>query len=596
MSASRGGGRLGAAVIRAGLDILHAPEPSASDITEASTVTARRSGHQFEIQLGHMCNNRCVFCVSGHLSKRRMVHPLEVQPILDVIERARRDGAVRLVFLGGEPTIQPAFFPALEHAARLGFSEIVIFTNGVRLAQDGFIDACLAIGRFTWRISIQGANEAAHVAVTKKPTSFRRIVTGIERLRARGQRVTVNMCVCEQSYRSLPDYPELVARHGIAQLHIDIVRPQSSGIKTVAYLREIMPQYSVMAPYYDEMLRRFDAWDPGFDLNIGNLPYCILPQWGHRIHHGGENTVTQSSNTDGLENGARNKYAVHNVQRTFTKGCAGCVFADRCAGVFKDYLEVYGEDEFQAVSRERLRELDPRQSNFTVLVAPFVARLVESPPPPGWALAHRFDDARSRRVELRFERSGGGVVTLWLSPAAATTRAPLPAAVFVTDQFRVGLLVEGGCPDEDLTGLVRWAFDVATRDPHVRAIEGVDEQRVLAARGEHPALCRSRARMHRLVRALQTTARFAGWRYEGSEHASDGNAVDVHVGGPEGMRLSVRIAARTNAGRSAVNATFSLGEGTDEAAARPAIEAITTAMKRQEIGPGAAPSRHGEAG
>jgi sulfatase maturation enzyme AslB (radical SAM superfamily) len=581
-------------VTRAGLEILNVPEPSARDLTEASTVTARRSGHQFEIQLGHMCNNRCVFCVSGHLSKRRMVRPLEVQPILDVIERARRDGAVRLVFLGGEPTIQPAFFPALEHAARLGFSEIVIFTNGVRLAQEGFIDACLAIGRFTWRISIQGANEAAHVAVTKKSTSFRRIITGIEMLRERGQRVTVNMCVCEQSYRSLPDYPDLVAKYGIKQLHIDIVRPQSSGIKTAAYLREIMPKYSVMAPYYDEMLRGFDEWDSGFDVNIGNLPYCILPQWGHRIHHGGENTVTQSSNTAGLENGARNKYAVHNVQRTFTKACPRCVFADRCSGVFKDYIEVYGEDEFEPVSLERLRGLDPRQNNFTVLVAPFVALLVESPPPPGWTLSQSFDDARSRRVELRFERSGGVVVTLLLSPAASTTRAELPAAAFITDQFRANVIVEGWCDDEELTGLVRWAFDVATGDPLVNAIEGVDEQRVLAARGEHPALSRSRTRMHRLVRALQRTARFAGWRYEGSERASDGNAVDINVGGPEGMSLSVRISARANAGRSAVDATFSLAEGTDEAAARPAIEAMMVAMKRQEAAPGAPESRHDE--
>lgn len=571
---------------RVGLKVLDVPEPSAQDLTEASTVTARHSGHQFEIQLGHMCNNRCVFCVSGHLSKLRMVRPLEVQPILDVIERARRDGAVRLVFLGGEPTIQPAFFPALEHATRLGFHEIVIFTNGVRLAQEGFIDACLALGRFTWRISIQGANEAAHVAVTKKSTSFRRIITGIERLRERGQRVTVNMCVCEESYRSLPDYPDLVAKHGIKQLHIDIVRPQSSGNTTEAYLREIMPQYSVMAPYYDQMLRGFDDWDESFDVNIGNLPYCVLPQWGHRIHHGGENTVTQSTSSSGLEKSARNKYAVHNTQRTHTERCSECAFVDRCAGVFKDYLRIYGEDEFQPVSLERLRALDPRQNNFTVLVAPFVARLAEAPPPSGWTLSQRFDDARSRRVELRCERAGGSVVTLLLTPAAAATRTAEPsAAVFVTDQFRADIAVEGWCEDDELLGLVRWAYDVTTDDPRVTAIEGVDEARVLAARGEHPALSRSRTRMHRLVRTLQRTARFAGWRYEGSQHAPDGNAATVNVGGPEGMGVSLTISASTNGGRSTVDATFSLAEGTDEAAARPAIEAMVAAMKRREAGP-----------
>ena len=135
----------GALVSRGRLKVLQVPEPSAQDLFEASTVVAQSSGHQFEIQLGHMCNNRCVFCVSGHLSKNRLVRPLEVQPILDVIEQAREEGAVRLIFLGGEPTIQPAFLPALEHASKLEFSEIVIFTNGVRLPQKGFLDTVLAI-------------------------------------------------------------------------------------------------------------------------------------------------------------------------------------------------------------------------------------------------------------------------------------------------------------------------------------------------------------------------------------------------------------------------------------------------------------------
>ena len=28
--------------------------------------------HQIELQLGHVCNNRCVFCVSGQLTEQRL--------------------------------------------------------------------------------------------------------------------------------------------------------------------------------------------------------------------------------------------------------------------------------------------------------------------------------------------------------------------------------------------------------------------------------------------------------------------------------------------------------------------------------------------
>ena len=109
------------------------------------------------------------------------------------------------------------------------------------------------------------------------------------------------MCVNERSYRSLPHYPELLSSYGVRQLHVDIVRPESTGERDEAYLRDIMPRYSDMAPYYAEMLGGFERWNPDFDVNVGNLPYCILPEWGSRIHHGGQETVTKSSDGEGLE-------------------------------------------------------------------------------------------------------------------------------------------------------------------------------------------------------------------------------------------------------------------------------------------------------
>src|SRR5690606_19889139 len=110
----------------------------------------------------------------------------------------------------------------------LGFEEVVIFTNGVMLPVPGFIDKVIAIGQnFEWRISIQGGNEEAHVAVTKRKDSFRRIVDGLEALKARGQDVTANLCVNEESYRSLPDYPALARQYAIRQLHVDMIRPPS---------------------------------------------------------------------------------------------------------------------------------------------------------------------------------------------------------------------------------------------------------------------------------------------------------------------------------------------------------------------------------
>ena len=131
---------------------------------------------QIEIQLGHMCNNRCVFCVSGQQTAEGLAGPLDVDPVIREIEKAFAAGHRKLTLLGSEPTLQPGFLDVVRRAVALGYEEIVLFTNGVKTAREAFIDEIVATGgRFTWRISIQGATAAAHERTTLKEGSFARI-------------------------------------------------------------------------------------------------------------------------------------------------------------------------------------------------------------------------------------------------------------------------------------------------------------------------------------------------------------------------------------------------------------------------------------
>src|SRR5215467_8847230 len=75
------------------------------DRRAAAAVTTSRHGHRFEIQLGHLCNNRCVFCSSGQLTAMKIARPVPLEPIIAALEEARAAGATHLTFLGGEPTI-----------------------------------------------------------------------------------------------------------------------------------------------------------------------------------------------------------------------------------------------------------------------------------------------------------------------------------------------------------------------------------------------------------------------------------------------------------------------------------------------------------
>src|SRR5690606_10875147 len=134
---------------------------------------------------GHMCNNRCVFCVSGQRTALGQAGPVPVGPIVARIEEARAAGHRKITLLGGEPTLQPGFMEIVQRTVDLGFEEIVLFTNGAKTARLELVDALRATGgRFTWRISIQGATRESHERTTKKPGSFGRILRTLENLSA----------------------------------------------------------------------------------------------------------------------------------------------------------------------------------------------------------------------------------------------------------------------------------------------------------------------------------------------------------------------------------------------------------------------------
>lgn len=559
---------------------------SAEDRRAATNVTTSGSGHRFEIQLGHLCNNRCVFCSSGQMTAMKIARPVPLEPIVEALEQARAAGATHLTFLGGEPTIHKRFLDALKKAVELGFEHIVIFTNGVMFPHPGFIDSVVALGKFEWRISIQGATDEAHVAVTGRAESFQRIVHGLGELQRRGQLVTTNMCVNERSYRSLPHYPELLKRYGVRQLHVDIVRPESTGERDESYLRDIMPRYSDMAPYYADMLDGFERWNPDFDINVGNLPYCVIPEWASRVHHGGQQTVTKSSDSDGLED-AMNKYEWQASLRTHLPGCAACVFRSRCTGIFRGYLALHGPDEFRPISRDELLARDPERRNFVLLVepllAPLRAALAGGSVPDGWRLQQEITEDRRRRVEMVFTHAAGGGVRLTFS-AAGRGRLPVLHSTAYDLDADADLAV---APDA-LAALFEWLRAQLAAAPDAPAVTLADDagERALHA----SVLLRGRQRVAGIAARLHSRFARPQWRLDALRWPDDGTG-ELVARGPGGAHVAVRFAVGARGSRSQVGVDFDVNDASDSGGAKAVVEQLVGLLRAATpAGPTAAAS------
>jgi hypothetical protein len=213
------------------------------------------------------------------------------------------------------------------------------------------------------------------------------------------------MCVVTSNFEDVDRFPELVLPYGVVQLHLDMMRPLDAGDRSEAELRATLPRYSSLAAPFRRMVRGFPD---GFDVNIGNLPFCIAPDLAPWIHHDGEPTETVAVDGDGELSKPWNKYLVKRRDKLKPERCRECVLDARCSGVFETYADFYGLDELSPIDGATLRRLDPRGRLFGLWAPPSLSARLD-----GTGLVVRSAGERAVRivgdgVDLELRSDPGG--------------------------------------------------------------------------------------------------------------------------------------------------------------------------------------------
>lgn len=521
---------------------------------------------QIEVQLGHLCNNRCVFCVSGQLSEQDRAPQLPEAPIRRQIEAARARGAEKITFLGGEPTIQRSFLGLLKRAVELDFREIVIFTNGVMTPRDSFRERVLrivdALGsdarqRLIWRFSLQGGDRESHDATTVNPGAWERIVESMAILHDQGARLTGNMCVVAGNHASIPKLAEVAQRFDFENIHLDMFRPRDSGDRTEAYLTDLMRvPYSEMAQSFRTLVSEVDErLGEGFDLNVGNMPYCIAPDIAWRIHHDGEDTVTVAASGSGTTQEGFNKYLDKRTDKHKLPSCDSCVFQDRCGGVFDLYAKIHGHDELVPVTADQLWETDQRGHHFVLLAQQNVRQ---------WAAANerrkvgRIDE-RNAEIDVSEEAPGG---EHWRLVLRRSGRGGERSGWWSARGERLEAVLVGAPPtnwqadaEKLAASLMELASELGDRAFHA-SIDGLEAawaeqaQRLLAHKQQR---ARTRQRAARLIDRLRGQ-RIAGMKQTSVQRVDDGQVIEVAFElGAQRVVLSIGLSPSGDASRPSLS-------------------------------------------
>ena len=90
-----------------------------------------------DVMIGYACNVQCDYCsITDEMRKENMA----TAPVMAALAEARRHGAVKVAFGGGEPTIRRSLLPLVRWCRDRGYRSIKIPSNGLMYSYRAFAE------------------------------------------------------------------------------------------------------------------------------------------------------------------------------------------------------------------------------------------------------------------------------------------------------------------------------------------------------------------------------------------------------------------------------------------------------------------------
>ena len=138
------------------------------------------------LDLTNRCNMTCPICFAN-ANAAGFVYEPELEQVIDMLKLLRNMKPVPahgVQFAGGEPTVHPQFFEAVRAARDLGFPQVQVATNGLRIAKDPtFAQRMLDAGMHTIYLQFDGFKEDTYATARNRPLFLKEKLQAIEHLR-----------------------------------------------------------------------------------------------------------------------------------------------------------------------------------------------------------------------------------------------------------------------------------------------------------------------------------------------------------------------------------------------------------------------------
>lgn len=269
---------------------------------------------------GYYCNNNCVFCSEAD----EYLNNLKEKTLEEIKEELKtiREHYNFVNIMGREPTIRSDILDILKFARSLHFKQVGLTTNGRLLSVPIFTKALLKTGINQIGISLSGASASMHDKQTQVPGSFVQTMAGIKNVlkyKTPDLSLLINLPMNRLNYKELKAELKLLINLGIKEINILNISPLSYRSRTKEI---IMPMAQLGAHVFKVIKDNGYFTRRNLKILLVEFPPCSLPKEARKYFF------------PCLEK---------NNQKIRIPLCVNCFYKDKCDGILKSYLELYGD-------------------------------------------------------------------------------------------------------------------------------------------------------------------------------------------------------------------------------------------------------------
>lgn len=295
----------------------------------------------FDLKVGFTCNNDCVHCV---VTDKVGTEDLTTQEIKRIIDDVPYDCVV--CFTGGEATIRHDFLELIAYAKNTGHLTS-LQTNGAQFAEFDFaVESSKYLNGVL--IAIHSHLPEVHNSIVRTNGMHEKTLDGFRNILKLKIPCTTQTVISKLNMETLPETYDFIQSIW-PNIRMNMTFPHPNG-NALHNSEIVVPRFENIKHIMQKILKKYASL-----VNTEAIPICYLFPYQDQVRNFDDNLIL-ATDSPGIDPSNRNneffnkdgfteKYSLCslNDKRKGSK-CIECVFNNRCVGVWKEYLDIHGND------------------------------------------------------------------------------------------------------------------------------------------------------------------------------------------------------------------------------------------------------------